>query len=181
MTLDKQEYLEYINLHLGLLYFVGKAQKIISNDTNFKEFIRLEFTIKLECRDKFNENIWLLDEYIKTSSELLNDNQIEILEGFKKKKQSDFVIFKCFAKHAIFIDTEDNKIYAVKALADGFDKFFPEFPVLCNTTILPFKDKIIYDGFVKSNRIIFGKNMRTEMNLKYKQAKLGNRIIMQIK
>lgn len=181
MILDKQEYLEYIDLHLDLLYFVGQRQKLISRDIDFRKFTKLDFQVKLKCRDEFNENIGLLDEYLETRSDSLTIDQIKILEGFKKKIESDFVIFKCFSKHAILIDTVDNKIYAIKALADRFDSFFSEFPVLCNMTILPFKDKIIYDGFIKSEGISFGRNMTMEMNMKYKQAKIDKTIITTIK
>ena len=180
MTLDRQEYLEFLEVHLGLLYFVGQHENIISADTNFSEFRKRGFQTKMRCRDKFNENIELLDEYFKTCFDSLTIDQIRILDGFKKKIESDFIIFRCFAKHAIFIDTADYKLYAVKALSESFDKFFPEFPVLCNMTIIPFKDKIIYDGFIKSKGIYFGKNMTMEMSTMYKQAKIDKTIIKMI-
>jgi len=180
MTLNKQEYQEYITSHLDLLYFIGQRQGIISADTDFNKFIALDFQKKFKCRDKLYENMELLDEYIKIRSDSLTIDQIKILEGFKKKIKSDFVILKCLAKHAIFIDTTNHKIYAVKALADRFDNFFSEFPVLCNTTIIPFKDKIIYDGFISSNGIYYGKNMTKDMNEDYKQAKINKAIITTI-
>jgi hypothetical protein len=177
MILDKQEYFEYIEVHLRLLYFVGKSQNIISSDTDISQFMNLDQQIKMKCRDKLNENIALIDEYFKASFDTLTTDQIKILEGFKKKKESDFIIFKCFAKHAILIDTTDNKMYAVKALSDGFDSFFSEFPVVCHMTILPFKDKIIYDGFLNSKEFYFGKNPTMEMSMMYKQAKIDKTII----
>jgi hypothetical protein len=181
MILDRQEYLEYISLHLALLYFAGQRNNVFPAETDFEGFIKFDFQIKLKCRDILNANTELLDEYIKSNTNSITINQIKIIEGIKKKIESDFIIFKCFAKHAILINIKDDKIYAVKALADRFDSFFKEFPVLCNMTILPFKDKIIYDGFIKSNNMYFGKNMRMEMNLKYKQAKFDKTIITMIK
>jgi hypothetical protein len=181
MTLDRQEFLEFIEVYLRLLYFVGQHENIISADSDFSDFRKLDSQIKMRCRDKLNENIELLDEYMKACFDSLSMDQIKILDGFKKKIESDFIIFRCFAKYAIFIDTADYKFYAVKALSDRFDKFFSEFPVLCHMTILPFKDKIIYDGFIKSKEIYFGKNMTMEMSTKYKQAKTDKTIITMIK
>jgi len=181
MILDRQEYFEYIEVHLQLLYFVGKSQNIISSDTDIIKSMNLDQQIKMKCRDKLNENIELIGEYFKASFDTLTTNQIEIIEGFKKKKESDFIIFKCFAKYAILIDTADNKMYEVKALSDGFNSFFSEFPVLCHMTILPFKDKIIYDGFLTSKEVYFGKNPTREMSIMYKQAKIDKTIITMIK
>ncbi len=93
------------------------------------------------------------------------------MTGFKKSITSDFVIFKCLTNNAIFIDTKDNKFYAVKALGDSFDHFFDRFPVLVQTTLLPFKDKIVYDGFIRQTGIHFGSGMASTMKEDYKLAK----------
>ena len=58
----------------------------------------------------------MIDQYFKASFDTLTTDQIKIFEGFKKKKESDFIIFNCFAKHAILIDTVDKKKYVAKAL-----------------------------------------------------------------
>jgi hypothetical protein len=62
-------------------------------------------------------------------------------------------------------------------LRDKFDDIFEHFPVLIGTTILPFKDKIVYDGFVKLFAIDFGKGIRSMMNEDYKIAKKNNKIL----
>ena len=97
--------------------------------------------------------------------------------GFRNKISSSFIIFKCLTNYAIFIDTKDNKFYAVKALGDPFDTFFDNFPVNISTTIIPFKDKIIYDGFIQSSGVYYGRNMTETMNEDYKKAKLNKKIL----
>lgn len=87
------------------------------------------------------------------------------------------MIFKCLTNYAIFIDTKDNRFYAVKALGDSFDKFFDNFPVHITTTLIPFKDKIIYDGFIQSSGVYYGKNMTETMNENYKIAKRNKEIL----
>ena len=97
--------------------------------------------------------------------------------GFKKKIRSSFIIFKCLANYAIFIDTKDNKFYTVKALSDSFYTFFDNFPVNISTTLIPFKDKIIYDGFIQSSGVYYGRNMTEKMNEDYKRAKRNKEIL----
>jgi hypothetical protein len=82
--------------------------------------------------------------------------------------------------YAIFIDTKDNKFYAVKALGDSFDIFFDKFPVNISATLIPFKDKIVYDGFIQSTVVYFGRNMTVAMTEDYKKAKRNKEILMNL-
>jgi len=132
---------------LEILFFVGKQLNIIPKETDFKGFKNLDFKVKFKCRVAMYKNDHLLEKYLELNLSSLTNAQSQILEGFKKRITSDFVILKCLANEAIFIDSKDNKFYAVKALSNPFNLFFDEFPVIISTTIIPFKGKIIYDGF----------------------------------
>jgi hypothetical protein len=180
MTLTDIEYKTFLKIHIGFLFFVGKKSKIIDDTVDFNRFVETDFSVKLKCRDFFLDNKELIDEYLTTNFDNLTTEQISILSGFKKTITSNFVIFKCLTNNAIFIDTKDNKFYAVKALGDSFDNFFDRFPVLVQTTLLPFKDKIVYDGFIRPKGIHFGSGMTSTMKEDYKQAKINNKILMTI-
>lgn len=128
------------------------------------------------CREAFLKNGRLLDDFLTSNADCLTNGQILILKGFKKQIHSDFVILKCLIKHAIFIDTKTDKFYAVKSLSDRFDDFFKNFPVLVKTTILPFYDQIIYDGFIESPTIYLGPEMTRSLTAMYAKAKKLNQI-----
>lgn len=129
MTLAETEYKEFLRTHLDLLFYVGQQKKILPRQTQFKNFLDADFKIKFNCREAFLDDDNILDEYIASNFDHLTTEQIDILVGFKKKIRSSFIIFKCLRNYAIFIDTKDNKFYAVKALSDTFDQFFDYFPV----------------------------------------------------
>jgi hypothetical protein len=180
MTLTDIEYKTFLRTHLDLLFYVGQQSNIIADNMNFDDFVELDFSVKVKCRDILLDNKKLLDDYISTNFDQLTTEQITILTGFKKSVSSDFVIFKCLTNNAIFIDTKDNRFYAVKALSDRFDQFFDRFPVLIKTTLLPFNDQIIYDGFIKSTGVYFGSGMTSTMKEDYKEAKKKNEILTTI-
>jgi hypothetical protein len=180
MTLTDKEYKEFLRIHLDLLFYVGQRLKIISTNITFDKFVDLDLKIKAECRDKFIESDNLLDDYLSLNFDRLTTEQISILTGFKKKITGDFIIYKCLTNFAIFLNTKDNKFYAVKALGDSFDDFFDRFPVLIKTTILPYNGKIIYDGFIKSSGVYFGSGITSTMRDDYKEAKKNNQILMTI-
>lgn len=177
MTLTEREYKEFLHAHLDLLFFVGKQLNIFSADTEFNDFVDLDLEEKFKCRQAFLENENLLDDYLSVKTDKLSSNRIGILTGFKRKIKSDFIILKCLRDSAIFMDIEDNKFYSVKALSDPFNVFFADFPVLITATILPFKDKIIYDGFIQGGGLYFGPETTWTMNEDYKKAKRKKAIV----
>ncbi len=67
--------------------------------------------------------------------------------------------------------------YSVTALGDSFDTFFDNFPVNISTILIPFNDKIIYDGFIQSSGVYYGRNMTETMNEDYKKAKRNREIL----
>ena len=177
MILTDKEYKIYLETHLKLLFYVGRQNNIFSDNLSFLDFIELDFKIKKKCRDIFLENERLLDDYLFLNFDKLTAQQVKILTGFKKKITSDFVIFKCLTNYAIFLEINENKFYAVKALGDRFDKFFNKFPVLITTTILPYNDQIIYDGFIMPTGVYLGSGMTSTINEDYKKAKKNNQIL----
>ena len=180
MTLTGTEYKQFLRTHLDLLFYVGQQKNILPKQTQFKNFLDADFEIKFKCREALLNDDNILDEYIASNFDHLTTEQINILVGFKKKIKSSFVIFKYLTNYAIFIDTKDNKFYAVKALGDTFDQFFDNFPVNISTTLIPFKDKIIYDGFIQSSGVYYGRNMTQTMNEDYKEAKRNKQIVTKI-
>jgi hypothetical protein len=180
MTLTEKEYKEFLKAHLDLLFYVGRTKNVLPKDLSLKKFMDLDFQIKFKCREALFEDEDILDEYIASNFDYLTTDQIEIVAGFKKKIRSRFAIFRCLTNYAIFINTKDSRFYAVKALGDSFDTFFKNFPVNVSTTLIPFKDKIIYDGFIQSSGVYYGKNMTETMNEDYKKAKRSKEILMSL-
>jgi hypothetical protein len=180
MTLTEKDYKEFLLTHLDLLFYVGRQLNIIPSNTTIEKFVKLDLNTKFECREALLSNEKLLDDYLSLNFDRLTTDQIKTLTGFKKKIKSDFVIFKCLTNNAIFIDTRDNKFYAVKALGDPFDNFFGDFPVLVSTTLLPYNERIIYDGFIQSAGVYCGKEMTRTMNTDYQLAKKRKEILTTI-
>lgn len=176
MRLTETEYKTYLSVHLDLLFYAGQRGKIIADNLQFNIFLALTFSMKFKCREFLLNNKKILDDYTAVNIHRLTTEEISIINGFKKAVTSDFVIYKCLSKNAIFINIKDNKFYAVKALGDSFDKFFNRFPVLVKTTILPFNDQIIYDGFINSDGIYIGPKMSSNMKKDYMFAKKNNKI-----
>lgn len=181
MNLSSIESKNYIEAHLDFLYYVGKRTGILKNSMNFTAFQNLGLKVKFQCRDRFLKNPKLLDDYLTLYFNDLEPEKIKILEGFRKRISGDFVILKYLKNHAVFIDLITSKIYLVKALKDRFDQLIPGTPKMVKATILPFMDKIIYDGFLEPYTIIIGKGIKNDLSHLYKKAKEKKELISEIK
>ena len=92
--------------------------------------------------------------------------------------QGKFHIERYLKKHAIFI-AEDSTVYAVSGLYQGFDEMTHKsyLPLLCETVLLPFKGKMVYDGLIKSYSVHFGGGIKSSLKDTYMRAKQNGKII----
>ncbi|WP_121356881.1 hypothetical protein [Flavisolibacter nicotianae] len=181
MTLDTAEYHQYISTHLGLLYFVGLREHIIPAKASFTAFLDYHSDRKFRCREAFYRNMGeLLDTYIRENQERLTEADLQILNNFRRSIQGDFVILRCLSKHAVFMDTNSSSVYAVKALSDPFPVFFSTFPALCRTTLVPYANKIIYDGFLQPYDVLLGPGIKRSLEGDYREARANKAITTEI-
>jgi hypothetical protein len=92
-----------------------------------------------------------------------------------------FYIFRELKKHTVFLSSEDQPIaYGVTALTQPFEELIGSYrPVLIDTVLLPFKDKIVYDGLLAGMGVSlsFGPGIRRMLNESYQAAKNRHGII----
>ncbi|SFV60457.1 hypothetical protein MNB_SV-12-364 [hydrothermal vent metagenome] len=128
-------------------------------------------------RDTINsDKEWILDKFVEKYRDDLTQDDIEIVLSWKEQIKGAFFIVKQLKKYAKLLIAKDgeNRAYGVYALNDSFDELF-DIPTWIDTVLLPFKDKIIYDGLILARNIHFGKNIRKNLNddLGEAEAKYG--------
>lgn len=118
MRLNEEEYYKYLEIHQGLIYYVGKKKKLIPTTMSLDTFLNFSIPEKFPIRNALYENIHLWDDYIKENSENLSDDDKDIIRGFKYFKEGNFYIVKLTKKYALFLG--DKYVYGVHALSDPF-------------------------------------------------------------
>jgi hypothetical protein len=74
--------------------------------------------------------------------------------------------------------TEPVDAYGVLALADPFEVVMgPYLPRMFETTLLPFKGRIVYDSLLRGYNVFFGPGVKRRLNEDYKEAKARGAII----
>ena len=177
MKLTPEEAELFFDLTWSLQFFVNRELKIFTKIKTHEEYAALPQNDKLVLREKIYEQPELIDRYIVSNPDRLNDNHLSIVRQWKNFIKGDFYIQRYLKNHAIFIGGDN--VYGVLGLHDAFDNLFPAnyLPIYLKTVLLPFQGRIVYDGLMQVYRVTFGGGIRRSLSETYMQAKQNNKII----
>ncbi|MEM9150255.1 MAG: hypothetical protein AAGB19_07350, partial [Cyanobacteria bacterium P01_F01_bin.3] len=123
-------------------------------------------------------HIELIDQFVQDNPNDIEEESLSIISGWKNFVREDFYIERFLKKNSIFIGASDN-VYAVLGITDAPADFIDKrnLPLRIETILLPFKEKIVYDGFLRFYNIFFGSGIRSELKQVYLIAKDNGAII----
>jgi hypothetical protein len=174
MQISHDDGVLFYKLYAALLSFVnGKLKAIPEQFSDSKGYTSLPPGKRIAVRDALFSHRELLDQFLQENPANLPADKLAIVAGWKHAVIGQFYIFRYLSKYAIFLNTDSpKKAYGVLALADPFEALVgPYLPRLIHTVLLPFKDKIIYDGLLAGHNITFGGGVKQRLNEEYREAK----------
>lgn len=180
MLLEPQDVELFFRLHRTLMFFVNQRLKVISDDlATPEEFAALIPEVRLKVRDALNANVDLIQSFVAENPAHLAEDELDIVRSWRHLVAGKFYIFRELKNYTVFLSTTRPAIaYGVLALSQPFEELIgPYLPVLTQTVLLPFKDRIVYDGLLNSYRISFGPGIRRNLNQDFKEAKARHGIV----
>ena len=177
MVLSENDAKLFYRLMWPLQFFVNKRLKLIPNCPTVEAYQNLNVEQKLKVRDALYKNIKLVDEFVKENPEGFNDEELQIIQSWRKFVAGEFFIERYLAKYAIFI--KGKTVYAVLGLSYPLEFSIrrKELPAYIKTVLLPFRSRIIYDGLFQTHQILFGSGITSDLREIYLTAKQNNRIV----
>ena len=161
--------------------FTGKTcgffQNISSNITIEETNLLLK-----KIRDAWYNDTKIIDSVLYNEKHSLTNEDKSIIRTWKYNITGNFVCLKYYKNHALFYSEDTNSFYEVKALTEDFEKvlLYKKLPCACETTLLPYKNIIVWDGLVGLFHVSFKPNLTKIFTNAYKNAKKNNEIIKQI-
>jgi|GEM_PF-743316 len=179
MTLTQAELDQFYKIQPMLFAYANQLNTFTKKFEGVEEFFDIELKEKVTIRDWiYQEKAWFIDEFIEKHRERLNSDDIEVARSWKDQIKDRFYLLKQLKKYVkiLTIDHDNNisRAYGVYALTLPFDEFF-EIPTTIETVLLPYKDKITYDGFMFQSNLYIGGSLRQSLNetLKVTEAQSG--------
>ena len=121
----------------------------------------------------------MIEQFVRANPFEFDTAELQIVRGWKCAVAGSFYVFRYLKQHTVFLSIEGQpRAYGVLALADPMVAIIgPHAPVLAQTVLLPFLDKIVYDGLIACYPISFGGGIKRMLNDTYKKAKAKHGII----
>lgn len=179
MKLNIQEAEQFYRIWWSLLGYVNKKFDIAREfDAQVESEMVRPSTIVPICEKLWSDNT-LLEYFVSENPARLPDEDLGIASSWKHRIEGSFFVYKYLVKHTIFIDDKTpSRAYGVYGIVSPIeDVIEPPLPVLVKTVLLPFKDKIIYDGIMNRYNMLFGGGYRSNLDFAYRNAKERNGII----
>src|SRR6516162_600380 len=174
MLLTPQDVELFFKLHRALMFFVNQRLRVLPDDVaSPEEFSSLPPEVRLKVRDAFLGHTDLIQQFVDENPAHLTGDELDIVRSWRHLVHGKFYAFRQLKKYIMFLSTDPQPIaYGVLALSQPFEELVgPDLPVLTQTVLLPFKDRIVYDGLLNAYRISFGPGIRRSLNDSYKEAK----------
>jgi hypothetical protein len=180
MLLEPHDAQLFFRLHRTLMFFVNQRLKVLPADLATPEdFAALPPEVRLKVRDAFLDHQDLIQSFVDENPAHLPDDDLAIVRSWRHLVAGKFYIFRELKKYTVLLSTEAQPVaYGVLALTEPFEELVgPHLPVLTDTVLLPFKNRIVYDGLLNTYRISFGPGIRRSLNESFKEARARHGIV----
>ncbi len=140
---------------------------------NREDFLKLPLEKKLRFRNDLMERISIIDEFVDSNPFNFTPSELEIIKSWKNHVRGTFFVVNYTKNGALFLEEEgkEPKAYLVLALGTPLWELIPvPPPARVEAALLPFKGKIIYDGMINADRIVFGPHVARSLRAIYDKA-----------
>ncbi len=174
MTLPPEDALRFYRLHKGLMLYVNRRLALVEEpEDNGDELPAFPLEDRFEVRNALREHMDLIDAFAAENPFGFPEEDLEVIRSWKHLIAGQFTVFRYLKSHTIFLSMEEPMVaYGVLALGDPFEEVIgPYLPVLCETVLLPFEGRIVYDGLMRGYNVAFGAGYRRSFKETYDEAK----------
>lgn len=180
MNLPKADADLFYKLHPNLLTYVNRRLQLATFSTVREFMAGTSLEEKSTVRNALYDNISLIDDFCTDNPCHFSDEELAIVKSWKQFVKEKFVIVKYLKQYTIFLDWNESapKAYGVVGLRSALDEITPlSLPTMVDAVLLPFKNKIIYDGILFPYLVSFGHGYQRSMKKDYAVAKAKYGII----
>lgn len=174
MLLPEHELHIFFKLHQSLMFFVNKRLKVVPNEaTSPIEYARLSPELRFSVHEAFVSNLELCESFADENSFGFSQSDLEIVRSWKHLVTGKFFILRELKEQTIFLSATPPSIaYSVAALSHPITELVgTNLPKLVQTTLLPFKGMIVYDGLLYPYQLPKMPGLRQSLNESLKEAK----------
>lgn len=177
MILSQQDAKLYFELLGPLQFFANQKLQVVPDVPSLDAYQNQSGEEKFNIREALFKTPELFDEYADANPFQISAENLQIVRKWKNFVLGEFYIERHLKKYTVFI--KKDTVYGVIGLQDELEELIPKryLPTYVRAVLLPFKDKVIYDGLLQSYNMYFGGNIKANLREIYLRAKQREEII----
>jgi hypothetical protein len=123
---------------------------------------------------KIRDALWgddaIREAFIAENPADLDPDDLQLIASWKHRVAGNLVILRQLKKHAIVMETGKNpRAFAVLGLMDPLEDVLPyPLPMYVGIVLLPFQDRIVYDGLITAAPVMLGPGIRSDLNAAFR-------------
>ncbi|MCP4699332.1 MAG: hypothetical protein GY862_21165 [Gammaproteobacteria bacterium] len=173
MKLSPPEVERFYHIWWPLLNYVNVKRQLVSDFSPSPEEGAVDPRDARKIRDALWESESLREAFINENPANLPSADLDLVASWRYRVAGEFFIFRHLKKHTIFLHKKDGfpQAYGVLGLVSAIDEIiYMQPPVLVDAVLLPFEDKIIYDGLLVPYSVRFGGGIKSGLKDDYRQV-----------
>ena len=174
MFLPIEEVKQFFRIHRALMFFVNRRLGVTEEEVDTPEaYAGLPPESRFKVHEALPGHMDLIGAFADENPFQLDEADLEIVRSWEHLVTGTFYAFRQLRGYMVFLSsTKPVVAYGVVALFDPFEAVVgPYLPRMIETTLLPFRGRIVYDGLVNGYNVTFGAGIKRRLGEDYKEAK----------
>jgi hypothetical protein len=139
---------------------VNNKYKIVQNLSHHKDIFDQDPEEVERLKERLYSDPGQIDSYVQENPAGFSDEELKIISSWRHFIKGRFYLIRFMKSYAVFLDeSHPPRAYGVKGLAMQWD-LVTNLPRILEATLIPFKDKIIFDGAFSCYNLFFGPEMK---------------------
>ncbi len=180
MQLPPEQTARFYRIWLALLHDVNEQQHLVPGFPASEERNGL---LPLSDEMRLRTALWaddgLRERFITINPAGLSSADLAVVASWQYRRAGSFYLVRSLKKYTVFLSEDvPPRAYGVLGLSTPVEELARRpLPVFVQTVLLPFEDKIIYDGLLQWYAVVFGPGIRARLNAEYRNAREREGII----
>jgi hypothetical protein len=155
--------LSYVNAHLGVV------SKLPSDPADGS----IDAGDALKVREALWRDDPLREQFVTENPAGLSPDDLALVRSWSHRVAGRFYVYRHLRKRTVVLTASgEPRAYGVLGLVSPLmEVLWQPPPVLVDMVLLPFEDRITYDGLISPYRITFGTGVRSSLDETYRQAR----------
>jgi hypothetical protein len=183
VNLSTEESALFFKLWFSLLAYANRHLQVVPGIVEPKDIIGKPHEQPAKIRDALVEHPDLLEGFIAENPQSLSPEDLAIVSGWRHWVPGEFFVVRFLKLYTVFLSSkEPGHLYGVTSLYDPLEEVLGggPLPIYIQALLLPFRQRIIYDGIIMFHSIYFGPGIRAGLNESYNKLKECEGIIEQL-